>query len=118
MSENGVKYRLDKLEEEGVIRRYAVLIDPKKIGKKVMAVFDIELAPKDMKNKINELVNLEEFIKVYYTTGNYSIVAIGLFDSNKELINFINNRLLEDFPIRDYTANIVTKTYKDSIYLI
>jgi len=118
MSENGVKYRLDKLEEKGVIKRFAVLIDPKKVGKQVMAIFNIEVEPKKMRSAIPKLKNIEHFIKIYNTTGSYSITAIGLFDTNDGMTNFINNKLLMDLPIQNYTVDIITKNYKDSIFLI
>jgi Lrp/AsnC family transcriptional regulator for asnA, asnC and gidA len=118
MSENGVKYRLEKLEDKGIIRRFAVLIDPKKMGKNVMAIFNIEIEPKKLRSAIPKLKKLENFIKIYNTTGDYSITAIGLFDSNESLTNFINNKLLLEFSIQNYTFDIVTKQYKESIYLI
>jgi Lrp/AsnC family transcriptional regulator for asnA, asnC and gidA len=118
MSENGVKYRLEKLEDKGIIRRFAVLIEPKKVGKNVMAIFNIEIEPKKFRNAISKLKQIENFIKIYNTTGDYSITAIGLFDSNESLTNFVNNKLLTELPIQDYTLNIVTKKYKDSIYLL
>ena len=118
MSENGVKYRLDKLEKKGVIKRFSLLIDPRKVGKKVMAIFDIMIEPKSMKKSIPSLSKLDEFIKVYQATGEHPILAIGLFESNDNLNDFINNTLLVDFPIKDYKVNIVTKRYKDSIYLL
>ena len=118
MSENGVKYRLEKLEEKGIIKRFAVLIDPRKIGKSIMAIFNIEVEPKTMRKSIPLLRKTDDFIKIYHTTGNYSITAIGVFENNESLTNFINNKLLIDFPIQNYTVDIVTKQYKDSIYLI
>jgi Lrp/AsnC family transcriptional regulator for asnA, asnC and gidA len=117
MSENGVKYRLEKLESKGVIKRFAVLIDPKKVGKNVMAIFNIEIEPKKNRNAIPKLKKIENFIKIYNTTGDYSITAIGLFDSADSLTNFVNNKLLTEIPIQNYSLNIVTKKYKDSIYL-
>ena len=118
MSENGVKYRLEKLEEKGIIKRFAALIDPRKIGKSIMAIFNIEVEPKTMRKSIPLLRKTDDFIKIYHTTGNYSITAIGVFENNESLTNFINNKLLIDFPIQNYTVDIVTKQYKDSIYLI
>jgi DNA-binding Lrp family transcriptional regulator len=118
MSENGVKYRLDKLEEKGVIQRYALQINPKKVGKKVMAIFNIEIEPKSMKKTIPLLTKTDEFIKVYHTTGQYSLTAMGVFDSNDSLTKFINDRLLTEFSIQSYTVNIITKQYKDSFYKI
>lgn len=118
MSENGVKYRLDKLEEKGIIKRFAVLIDPVKVGKKVKAIFQIEVEPKKMRSAIPKLKKIEHFIKIYNTTGSYSITAIGLFESNDTLTNFINNNLLVEIPIQNYTVDIITKNYKDSIYYL
>ncbi|MFQ5910437.1 MAG: Lrp/AsnC family transcriptional regulator [Thermoplasmata archaeon] len=118
MSENGVKYRLDKLEQKGVISRFSILIDPKKLGKKVMAHFSIEFTPDEMRRNISLLTRIPELIKIYHTTGEYSIMAIGLFDSNEELTKFINNTLLVDFSVQKYAVDVVTKQYKDSIYMI
>ena len=55
MSENRIKYRLEKLENKGVIRRFVVLIDPKKVGKNVMVIFKIEVEPKKMRNALPKL---------------------------------------------------------------
>ncbi len=118
MSENGVKYRLNKLEDQGVIERYALLIDPKKVGKNVLAIFNIEIEPKSMKKSIPLLTKTDEFIKVYHTTGQYSLTAMGIFDSNDSLTKFINGKLLNEFSIQNYTVNIITKQYKDSFYKI
>jgi Lrp/AsnC family transcriptional regulator for asnA, asnC and gidA len=118
MSENGVKYRLEKLEDKGIIRRFAVLIEPKKVGKNVMAIFNIEIEPKKFRTAISKLKKIENFIKVYNTTGEYSITTIGLFETNESLTDFVNNKFLIDLPIKDYTLNIVTKKYKDSVYIL
>jgi Lrp/AsnC family transcriptional regulator for asnA, asnC and gidA len=118
MSENGVRYRLDKMEQEGVIRRYTVLLEPKKVGKKVMAAFDIEVEPKKIKESIELMKNMDEIIKIYQTTGQYSILAIGLFENNEVLNEFVNNKFLKNVPVLNYSVNIVTKKFKDSIYLV
>lgn len=118
MSENGVKYRLEKLEQRGIIKRLSLLIDPRKVGKKVMAIFNIELEPERIRQKLRLLAKTPELMKMYHTTGEYSIMAIGLFDSNDELTKFINEKLLVDFPVQKYAVNVVTKQYKDSIYMI
>ncbi|MFQ6128333.1 MAG: Lrp/AsnC family transcriptional regulator [Thermoplasmata archaeon] len=118
MSENGVKYRLEKLEQKGVIRTFSILIDPKKVGKNVMAMFSIEFKPEEMRHNVRLLTTIPELIKIYHTTGEYSIMAIGLFDSNDELTKFINHKLLVDFSVQKYAMDVVTRQYKDSIYMI
>ncbi|TGC11154.1 Lrp/AsnC family transcriptional regulator [Methanolobus halotolerans] len=118
LSENGVRYRLEKLEEESYIKNYAVLLNPKNFGKKTFAIFDIEMEPKKMKEGIDKLYSIEELIRIYQTTGQYSIKAFGLFDDEEELTNFISGRFLSEIPVRNYSVNIVTRSIKDDIYKV
>lgn len=118
MSENGVRYRLEKLEQEGYIKNYAVLLNPKKFGKRTLAFFNLEMQPKMMKSNLKNLIEIKEFVKIYQTTGQYSIKAIGLFNDEKDLTDFINNRLLHHFPIQNYTVEIVTNSIKDTVYKV
>lgn len=48
LSENGVRYRLEKLEKEGYIKSYTILLNPRKFGKKLLAIFNLEVEPKVM----------------------------------------------------------------------
>jgi Lrp/AsnC family transcriptional regulator for asnA, asnC and gidA len=118
LSENGVRYRLEKLEQEGYIRNYVVLLNPKKFGKKTFAIFNLEMEPKQMKGVHKALVEIENFIQIYQTTGQYSITAIGLFDDENDLTKFINNKLLQELPIKNYKVEIITHSIKEGIYSI
>jgi DNA-binding Lrp family transcriptional regulator len=69
LSENGVRYRLEKLEKEGYIKSYTILLNPKKFGKKTLALFNLEVEPRAMKSTLPKLARLDEFIKIYQTTG-------------------------------------------------
>lgn len=116
LSENGVRYRLEKLEKEGFITNYLVTLNPKKFGKNTLAFLNLEMEPKKMKDSLKQLIEINEFIKIYQTTGEYSIKAVGLFDDEVSLTDFINNVLLQKLPVQKYTVEIVTKSIKDTIY--
>jgi Lrp/AsnC family transcriptional regulator for asnA, asnC and gidA len=118
LSENGVRYRLEKLEEEGYIKNYVVLLNPRKFGKKTFAIFNLELENKQIKTSIKKLAEIEDLIKIYQTTGQYSIKAFGLFDDEEDLTDFINDRLLQEIPIQNYSVEIITKRIKDGIYSV
>ena len=118
LSENGVRYRLEKLEKDGYIKSYTILLNPRKFGKKLLAVFNLEVEPKTMRSALPKLAELDEFIKIYQTTGQFSVIAIGLFDSEESLTLFINNKLLFEFPIQNYTVEVVMKKIKDTDYEI
>ncbi|MEA1944907.1 MAG: Lrp/AsnC family transcriptional regulator [Euryarchaeota archaeon] len=117
-SENGVRYRLEKLENDGYIKSYSILLNPKKFGKKLLTIFNLGVEPKAMRSILPKLVELDEFIKIYQTTGQFSINAIGLFDDEESLTMFINNKLLFEFPIQNYTVEIVMRKVKDTDYEI
>ncbi len=116
LSENGVRYRLEKLEEEGYIKNYVVLLNPRKFGKKTFAIFNLELENKEIKASIRKLAEIDDLIKIYQTTGQYSIKAFGLFDDEENLTDFINDKLLQEIPIQNYSVEIITKSIKDGIY--
>ncbi len=116
LSENGVRYRLEKLEKEGSIKSYTILLNPRNFGKKLLAIFNLEVEPKEMGSTLPKLAGLDEFIKIYQTTGQFSINAIGLFDNEESLTRFINNKLLFEFPIQNYTVEIVIRKVKDADY--
>jgi DNA-binding Lrp family transcriptional regulator len=118
LSENGVRYRLEKLEKGGYIKSYTILLNPKKFGKRILAIFNLEIEPKEMRSTLPKLVTLDEFIKIYQTTGQFSINAVGLFDNENNLTSFINNKLLLEFPIQNYTVEIVMRKIKDTDYEI
>jgi Lrp/AsnC family leucine-responsive transcriptional regulator len=116
LSENGVRYRLEKLEQGGYICSYTILLNPQKFGKMILAIFSLEIEPKAMRSTLPRLVELEEFIKIYQTTGQFSIIALGLFDSEEQLTAFINGKLLLEFPIQNYAVEIVMRKLKDTNY--
>jgi DNA-binding Lrp family transcriptional regulator len=118
LSENGVRYRLEKLEKGGYIKSYTILLNPKKFGKRILAVFNLEIEPTAMRSTLPKLVKLDEFIKIYQTTGQFSINAVGLFDNENNLTSFINNKLLIEFSIQNYTVEIVMRKVKDTDYEI
>ena len=117
LSENGVRYRLEKLEKTDYIRSYTALLNPVKFGKNVMAIFRINPLPKRTEEIIEMLTALEELDAIYQTTGSYSIMAAGLFKDNEELNRFVTERLAQD-GISDFTFDVVTKKHKEGPFSI
>jgi DNA-binding Lrp family transcriptional regulator len=84
----------------------------------LLAIFNLEIEPKAMRSTLPKLAGLDEFIKIYQTTGQFSVNAIGLFDNEDSLTTFINNKLLFEFPIQNYSVEIVMRKVKDTDYEI
>jgi Lrp/AsnC family transcriptional regulator for asnA, asnC and gidA len=117
LSENGVRYRLEKLEESGFIRSYTALLNPIKFGKNVTAIFNVNTKPTETKKVIAELMSMDELTSVYQTTGQYSIMAMGLFENNQELNTFVTSKMSLE-GILDFSVDVVTRKVKDSPFVL
>ena len=117
MSENGVRYRLEKLENSGYIQSFTVLLNPKKFGRNVTAIFNINTTPKKTTDVIHRLQEMDELQVIYKTSGVYSLMTIGLFRSIDELNVFIEEKLA-DADIIESTVDVVTKKLKETHFSI
>ncbi|UCH88694.1 MAG: Lrp/AsnC family transcriptional regulator [Thermoplasmata archaeon] len=115
ITRNAVKYRIQKLESEGYIKKYTMIIDPEKFGKKLTAIFYLNVPVSKIRKCIKELEKFDFITNVYSTTGNYSIHAMGIFKSHDDLNKFISDNL-SSMPIQEFMVTTVLKKYKDYFY--
>ena len=92
-----VHNRIKKMEEEGIIKGYSVVLDQKKMGKMLTAYslihYDTSLwvkgtSKKDLENKLKSLPNVEE---IKFITGKFDILlkvyAKDMDDLNEVVLN-------------------------------
>lgn len=91
--------RIKKLEKTGIIKKYSILLDEKKLGKILTAYilmhYDIsvwgkESTKKELKKQLLSLPNLEE---VEYITGRYDILLKAKTRDMNELNDLILTKL-------------------------
>ena len=117
LSENTVKKRIEKLKKEGYIRDFALLLNPKKFGKSVIAILMISTELSKTKECMKKLKKLPQIINIYFTTGEYSTIAIGLFDDEEDLNYFLVNKLSK-LDIHQYNVVTVLEKIKESYFEI
>jgi len=117
LSENGIRYRLEKLEKMGYITSYTALLNPRKFGKKVTAVFHLNTIPRSTPSVIARLKDMAELDTIYQTTGNFSIMATGLFEDTEELNAFVTKKLACP-GIVDFSFEVVTRKHKEGPFSI
>ncbi len=108
MSETGVRYRLDKLEKEGIIKGYSADLDMDKMGKPLGVVFFIR--PRQgvgLADLMNNLRELKEILRVYYITGDRPLFAMGYFDSKISLKSFLDDNLISNGNIMDFEYKLI-----------
>ena len=115
LTESAIRYRIERLEKEGVINKYTILLDPKKLGKNYQVIFNLKVLPENMETAIQYLNKVENLTSVYLTTGTYSVISIGHFATQKEITEFITTKL-KDVPLIDYDIAQVLRKEKATYY--
>ncbi len=117
LTENAIRYRIEKLENEGYISNYTIRLDPKKFGKNIIAIFSFNVLPENIKAALDYLKSLDYFTQIYLTTGNISIIAIGYFENRDEITKFITKNL-KYIKVIDYNVITVLDKVKHELYAI
>ena len=89
VSETAIRKRIRKLEEDGVIRRYTIEVDPKKLGFKVNALIGLDTVPERFIAVIEELKAMEEVLSLYSASGDHMILLECWFKDSDELARFV-----------------------------
>ena len=89
VSETAIRKRVRKLEEEGVIKRYTIEVDPKKLGFKVNALIGLDTVSERFIAVIEELKAMEEVLGLYSASGDHMILLECWFKDSDELTRFV-----------------------------
>jgi len=115
LTQNAIKYRIKNLETKGYIIKYTTVLEPKKFGKKVTAIFNFNLPLDRIESFCKHLKKFENITNIYFITGHYSICAIGIFENHEELNSFLIDHLSKT-SIPDYIVSTVLKRFKEQFY--
>lgn len=108
-----VHNRIKKLEAEGIISKYTIILNHKKLGKTISARLMIRVTKLADQFKIcNEVLNLEAVDKVYQITGDYDIVASVRVNDIEDLHSLIMTQLRTMPEIRNTSTTIVLKEFR------
>ncbi len=89
VSEAAVRKRIKRLEDLGVIRRYTIDVDPKRLGYEVLAIIGLDVEPEHLLKIMEELRSREEAVKLYLTSGDHMLMIECWFKNSREFSSFI-----------------------------
>ncbi|MCC8424382.1 Lrp/AsnC family transcriptional regulator [Mucilaginibacter sp. UR6-11] len=84
--------RVKRLQEEGYIKRYAAILDPKMIGRGLIAYTQVQLKQHSQQSLLafqDEVVKLPEVMECYHMTGAFDFllrIAISDMDEYNQLV--------------------------------
>ncbi len=113
ISEGTVYNRVNKMQEEGVIKGFSARSDSMKLGKELEAVIGLRVDG-------GHLVEVEENLAkegpvrcVYDVTGEYDVIIICRFESRAEMNEFIKDVLASDHVERSSTHFVLNVVKED-----
>lgn len=89
VSETAVRKRIRKLEEEGIIKKYTVEVDLRRLGFEINAVIGVDTKPEEYIAVIEELKGIEAIKSLYSSTGDHMLLMECWFKNQNELTEFV-----------------------------
>ena len=109
--------RVKKMEENGVIKGYSVLLDQEKVGYELTVVSEITVSKGRLLEMENEIARLPNVCCVYDVTGTIDAVIVAKFKNRQELGKFTKRLLALPFVERTNT-HVVLTTIKEDFRII
>lgn len=112
LSRVAVQVRVNALIDEGVIERFAAVINPEKVGISVSAFFNVEVEPKYLQQVADTLEQEPQVTSLYHMTGPSKLHMHGLFTDHHEMELFLHEKLYLLPGITSVDTQILIKRYK------
>jgi len=105
--------RIKKMEEEGIIKGYTVLLDQEKLGYELTVVTEITVSKGRLLEMENEIAKMPNVCCVYDLTGMSDAAIIAKFKSREELSKFTKRLLSLPYVERTNTHVVLTTVKED-----
>lgn len=110
-----VHYRIKKLSENGVIKSFSAIIDPKVVGYDTTAWLGLSVDPTKMDEIAQKLADYDEVQIVTTATGDHDLLVQIIARDEKELWRFINENIKPMNGVeKDFDVSTFLDEYKRS----
>ena len=115
LSSTPIYERIKKLEKAGIIKKYVALLEPELINKELLVFINITISEhsKSKREKfLKTLLELEDVVELYHTSGSYDFMAKVRFGGIKDYRDFLVNKIAPIDNIADIDSQIVLDEIK------
>jgi len=115
-----IKKHIQKMEKDGVIVKYAAVINPEKVPNKkehVRAVIEINVIPereKGFDSVAERIYKFPQVESVYLMSGGYDLMCVVEGKSLKEVAFFVSEKLATLENVKGTRTHFVLKKYKEN----
>ena len=111
-----VELAVKELEKDGVIVKYATIIDAEKLAKrKVQAFIEVKVAPQKLRgfdSYAEEIYSFSEVKSLYLMSGSFDLAVFVEGDSLADIAKFISEKLSIIEGITSVQTSFILKKYK------
>ena len=111
VTETAIRKRVKKMEEEGIITKYSVEINPRKLGFGVKALIGLDTIPQRYLAVIQNLKKNDEILRLFSSSGDHMIMMECWFEDDEKLSEFLEHLEKIDGVI-DVCPTIITDLIK------
>ena len=111
MNEATIRKRIDRLLDDKTIR-ISAWTDPLRLGYKTYANIEILVHPPFLEEAAASIAQFPEIFFLGICTGNFDILAVGLFHSNEHMYDFLSGRLAKVRGIDRASTSHIIRTIK------
>ncbi|MDT8782822.1 MAG: Lrp/AsnC family transcriptional regulator [Candidatus Bathyarchaeota archaeon] len=109
--------RIKKMEDEGLIKGYSVILDHEKLGYQLTVVTEITVSKGRLVETEKEIAKIPNVCGVYDVTGLTDAMIIAKFKSREEL-GFFTKKILALPYIERTNTHVVITTVKENFQLL
>lgn len=114
LSRMAVRERVIKMVEEGIIERFTVQLNSKKVGLTTAVLLTIKGKPSMLDNIANELSTHPKIESIYAVTGKNELHVHAFVEDFSSLEKFIFEEIYTIEGITEVDFSIMTRRYKNS----
>lgn len=105
--------RVEKLENEGIIKSYSAMLDHEKLGYDLTVIIDITATKGKIVDLEKQIAKFPNVCAVYDTTGLTDMTIIAKFKSRTELSTFVKKDLSLPYVERTNTRVVLITVKED-----
>ena len=111
VSDVTVRNRVRNMLDDGVIKRFNVLLDYHKLGRIIKAFIGLRVQPPKLKEVVEHLIDNPDVQVLYRTTGEVDLFVEVIFKDMEELNGFLESEMSLD-GVTGTVVNVVIGPYK------
>ena len=109
VTEAAIRKRIKRLKSEGVIKKFTIEVDVRKLGFEVHTLIGLDASPDKLIHVLEDLKCMDEVVSLYTSSGDHMILVECWFKNMDELSSFIKRLNNKDGVVRVCPAIILEK---------